>query len=78
MTHFITNVESDTSFNMSPDYRGITASGVRAQKITQIRVPQSKWNLDKLDGTGPSGYTFNTSRMQMIGIEYSWYGAGFG
>jgi len=77
MTHFVTNVESDTSFNMSPDYRGITASGVRGQKITQIRVPQSKWNLDKLDGTGPSGYTFNTSRMQMIGIEYSWYGAGF-
>ena len=77
MTHFVTNIESDTSVNVSPDYRGITASGVRAQKITQIRVPQSKWNLDKCDGTGPSGYNFNTSRMQMIGIEFSWYGAGF-
>ncbi len=77
MTHFVTNIESDTSVNISPDYRGITASGVRAQKITQIRVPQSKWNLDRLDGTGPSGFNFNPSRMQMIGIEFSWYGAGF-
>jgi len=77
MTHFVTNVESDTSFNISPDYRGVSSAGVRCQKITQIRVPQSKWNLDKLDGTGPSGYTFNPSRMQMIGIEFSWYGAGF-
>ena len=30
-----------------------------------------------MDGTGPSGYDFKPSKMQMIGIEYSWYGAGF-
>lgn len=77
MTHFVTNVESDTSINITPDYRGVTFSGVRIQKVTEKRIPQSKWNLDKCDGTGPSGYDFNARRMQMIGLEYSWYGAGF-
>ena len=77
MTHFVTQVVSNTSLFVSPDYRGITASGVRAQKIKEKRVPQSKWNLDKVDGTGSSGYNFDINKMQMIGIEYSWYGAGF-
>lgn len=77
MTHFVTNVVSNTSMNVTPDYRGVTASGIRAQKVTEERVPQSKWNLDRCDGTGPSGYNWDKNTMQMIGIEWSWYGAGF-
>jgi len=77
MTHFVTQVVSNTQIYISPDYRGITASGVRAQAITERRIPQVKWNLDKCDGTGPSGYNWNFNKMQMVGIEYSWYGAGF-
>jgi len=30
-----------------------------------------------LDGTGVSGYTIDPSKMQMLGVEYSWYGAGY-
>ena len=30
-----------------------------------------------MDGTGPSGYNLDISKMQMVGIQYSWYGAGF-
>ena len=77
MTHFVTQVVSNTSLFITPDYRGITASGIRAQKVAEIRVPQSKWNMDKADGLGSSGYHWDFSKMQMIGIEYSWYGAGF-
>ena len=77
MTHFITSVASNTTAYITPDYRGITASGVRAQKISEVRVPQLKWNLDRCDGTGPSGYNWDFNKMQMIGIEWSWYGAGF-
>jgi len=77
MTHFVTSVPSNTSLIISPDYRGITASGVRSQKVEEVRVPQSKWNLDKCNGTGPSGYNWDFNEMQMIGIEWSWYGAGF-
>ena len=77
MTHFITSVPSNTQIYITPDYRGITASGIRSQKIEEVRVPQSKWNLDKADGTGPSGYNWDFNEMQMIGLEWSWYGAGF-
>jgi hypothetical protein len=77
MTHFVTSVPSNTQIYITPDYRGITAQGVRAQQITEKRVPQSKWNMDKADGTGPSGFNWNFNKMQMIGMEYSWYGAGF-
>jgi len=41
------------------------------------KVKQSEFNLDRLDGTGPSGYDIDIAKMQMIGIQYSWYGAGF-
>jgi len=77
MTHFVTQVVSDTSIYVTPDYRGITASGVRAQLIEEVRVPQFRWNLDTVDGNGPSGYNWNLNKMQMIGLQYSWYGAGF-
>ena len=77
MTHFVTSVPNNTTINITPDYRGITAQGVRGQQITEKRVPQSKWNMDKADGTGPSGFNWNFNKMQMIGMEYSWYGAGF-
>jgi hypothetical protein len=77
MTHFVTQVVSNTSMFITPDYRGITQSGIRSQKVSELRVPQSKWNMDKADGLGSSGYHWDFNKMQMIGLEYSWYGAGF-
>tara|TARA_Y100000389_G_scaffold55576_1_gene51435 strand:- start:43664 stop:46600 length:2937 start_codon:yes stop_codon:yes gene_type:complete len=77
MTHFVTQVVSNTSMFITPDYRGITQAGIRSQKVSELRVPQSKWNMDKADGLGSSGYHWDFNKMQMIGLEYSWYGAGF-
>jgi len=71
-------IASDTSLTISPAYRG--ADNVIAavmSKTTDVRVPQSAWNLDVMDGTGPSGYKLDLSRMQMFYIDFSWYGAGF-
>jgi hypothetical protein len=45
--------------------------------VKDVRVPQSQFNRDKLDGTGNSGFTANVAKMQMVGIQYTWYGAGF-
>jgi hypothetical protein len=45
--------------------------------ITDKKTKQRDFNLDRLDGTGPSGYNADIAKMQMIGIQYSWYGAGF-
>jgi hypothetical protein len=72
----ITTILSDTVMHVSPEYRGTTATGITISKTTDTRIPQSQW-ADKMDGTGPSGYTLDLTRMQMFYIDYSWYGAGF-
>ena len=77
MTHYVTNVISDTSLSVTPDYRGVTASGIKANLVREIKVKQSDFNLDTIDGTGPSGYNVDLNKMQMLGLQFSWYGAGF-
>jgi hypothetical protein len=62
---------------ISPSYRGATANFVIISKTQDLKIPQSQWNIDKCDGTGPSGYNIDLTKMQMFYIDYSWYGAGF-
>lgn len=77
MTHFVTRVVDNTNINVTPDYRGITTGGIKGHLITEQRVQQSDFNIDTIDGTGPSGFNIDLSKMHMIGMQYSWYGAGF-
>jgi hypothetical protein len=78
MTHIITKVTSQTSMNVAPDFRGVNpVVGAKICLVFDKRVPQSQFNLDRLDGTGGSGYELDITKMQMIGIQFSWYGAGF-
>lgn len=72
----VVTIASDTSLFLSPEYRGTTLSGALVSKTVDTRVPRSQW-LDPLDGTGPSGYVLDLTRMQMFYIDFSWYGAGF-
>ena len=76
-TYEIIAVDADTSMQIAPAYRGVTASGARVNMVQEIRVPQSLWNIDRMDGSGPSGFVLDASKMQMFYIDYSWYGAGF-
>lgn len=39
-------------------------------------VPQASWNLDKLDGTGPSGITIDFTKAQILVIDFEWLGVG--
>lgn len=77
MTHYVSNVISDTSMSVTPDYRGITASGVKAALVRETRVAQSDFNGDTLDGNGPSGFNIDLNKMQMMAAQFTWYGAGF-
>jgi len=75
----IMSIASDTSMQISPPYRGVTLSGKSVAVVSELietRIPQSSWNLDRMDGTGPSGYNLDLSKIQMFYIDYSWYGAG--
>jgi len=43
---------------------------------TETRVPQSQWNIDKLDGTGVSGITLDPSKAQILWTDIEWLGLG--
>jgi hypothetical protein len=78
MTYMIGSIEDDNNMTINPAYRGVNASsGIKLALTLDTRVPQSKFNLDTIDGTGISGYNINLNKMQMMGIAFSWYGAGF-
>ena len=82
MTHIVSYVQSQTQMYLTPDYRGATAyTGVIGAIVKDIIVPQFQWNVDRCDGSGstfnPSGYNLIPYKMQMIGMQWSWYGAGF-
>jgi len=72
----VIDIASDTSLTITPSYRGATSDFVIISKTQDFKVKQSDWNLDKCDGTGPSGYNIDLAKMQMFYIDYSWYGAG--
>lgn len=79
MSYRVLNIASDTSMTVSPPYRGATLSGSNVciiSKTIDTRVPQNLWNIDKMDGTGPSGMNLDLTKMQMFYLDYSWYGAG--
>jgi len=76
-TYRVTDITNDTLMYISPEYRGASIDNVLVSQTNDLKIPQSQWNLDKCDGTGPSGYNLDLTRMQMWYIDYSWYGAGF-
>lgn len=74
--YLVTKITSDTSLTISPDYRAQSVTDVKIVKTVDDRYRQDSFNLDKLDGTGPSRYLLDPNKMQMVFIDYSWYGAG--
>ena len=77
VTYEVQQIDSDTQLRVSPAYRGPSMTSSRYLKVETFRVPQSQWNSDPLNGTGPSGYNLDISKMQMAYIDYTWYGAGY-
>ncbi len=75
-TYKVTSVESQTEIHIQPSYRGTSTVGAVATKTVDTKARQKDWNIDKADGTGPSGYILDINKIQMAYMDYSWYGAG--
>ena len=50
--------------------RYVTGSAVDHQ------FARANWNVDKCDGTGPSGFNIDVSKTQLLFIDYQWLGVG--
>jgi hypothetical protein len=44
--------------------------------VVETRIPQSEWNVDTLDGNGPSDIVLDLSKAQILFSEYEWLGVG--
>ena len=75
-TYRVTAIKGQDEINIQPKYRGTSNSGVVVTITQDTRVAQSSWNIDTADGSGPSGYTLDINSIQMVYLDYSWYGAG--
>ena len=77
MTHSVASITNNNRMTVVPTFRGTSnQTRVKMALRNEIRVRQSNFNIDPLDGTGASGFTLDPSKMQMYAMEYSWYGAG--
>jgi len=62
--------ERDGTTNYMVERSSVTGS------LVNLRVPQSEWNQDRLDGTGPSGITLDSSKSQILYMDIEWLGLG--
>ena len=44
--------------------------------VIENRIPQSQWNVDKLNGTGSSNLTINVANSQIFWTDVEWLGVG--
>jgi hypothetical protein len=75
----VNEITNNTTLFISPEYRGTSLGGTSSaivMKTVDYRVPQNQFNIDRLDGTGGSGYNIDLSKMQMFYADFAWYGAG--
>jgi hypothetical protein len=49
---------------------------ITSGSLSSTRIPQSQWNIDKLDGAGPSGLTLDTTKAQIFFMDIEWLGVG--
>ena len=75
-TYRVLSIASNTSLFLTQEYRGVSIANALVSRTIDERVPRTQWE-DPLDGTGTSGYVLDLTRMQMLYVDYSWYGAGF-
>jgi len=61
--------------NASGTY-AVVQRGYMTGAAVDTRITQANWNVDKMDGTGPSGATLDFTKSQIFTIDMEWLGVG--
>ena len=81
MSYIVSSITDDGSMAISPPFRGFgnssSISRIQVAKTRDLRTTSAQFNMDTIDGNGLSGFKVDTTKMHMLGIQYTWYGAGF-
>ena len=54
----------------------VERSLINGSPSTETIIPKSDWNIDKLNGTGPSGFTLDITKAQILWMDVEWLGVG--
>ena len=57
-------------------YNGTAFGILRIQDSTSTWYPQTTWNVDTMDGNGPSAMILDQTNINVFQIQYQWLGAG--
>lgn len=49
---------------------------ITSGSLSSTRIPQSQWNVDRLDGSGPSGLALDITKAQILFADIEWLGLG--
>lgn len=63
-------------FEQSGTTMNVNIRSKTSGSVVDTAISQSNWNLDKMDGLGPSGITFEPLARQIFVIEFEWLGVG--
>ena len=66
--------DDDNGLYFGKDANGYFAAILRNNVETKIY--KDNWNLDKMDGTGQSGFNINSNNGNIFQINFTWYGYG--
>jgi len=81
MSYIVSSITDNTLMAISPPFRGFgnstSISRIQIAKTRDLRTTSAQFNMDTIDGNGLSGFKVDTTKMHMLGIQYTWYGAGF-
>lgn len=63
-------------FELASDDLYVVIRSSTSGSPVDTRVKRTSFNIDKLDGTGPSGVTIDFTKRQIFLIQYQWLGVG--
>lgn len=71
------NTQNGVFFQRTGTTNSFTLRSYVSGSVSDARkINQSAWNGDKLDGTGPSGITLDSTKSQILWMDFEWLGVG--
>jgi hypothetical protein len=69
-------IDNGIYIELRDDVLSFVERSIVTGSLTENSVPQTAWNVDTLDGTGPSGVTLDITKAQILFMDIEWLGEG--
>lgn len=70
------NANNGVFFELNETAKSFVVRSYTSGSVVDTVVSQSSWNVDKFDGTGPSGITLDTTKTHILYTDIEWLGVG--